>query len=239
VRSEGVTIWSLFPGDSVDLSAPASRPALGNLNNMVLLEDGTLIATSRLPRLEQAVRAFQGLGPSLDENPRISALLIPATYPHRLDTAIILKGSILASDPATPVVMSTPERKGWVGGATPIADLAAQPPALPQATLLLAGLEAPRDPAAPPQFSIVLSYASADDAVGAAIRADRTIRMAESPVTGEPYRARIEVRTIRTWASAEDVFLVRMTARLPHGGGDWLVILEERDLGFVMWPWEP
>lgn len=239
VRSEGITLWSLYPGDSVDLSAPASRPALGNLNNMVLLEDGTLLATSRLPRLEQAVRAFQGTGPSLDENPQIAALLAPATYPHRLDTAIILKGSILASDPATPIVIATPERKAWVGGATPIADLAAQPPVLPHATLMLAGLEASRDPDTPPVFSIVLSYGSAADAVGTGVRADRTIRMGESPVTGDPYRERIDVRSIRTWASAEDVFLLHITATLPHGGSDWLVMLEDRDLGFVMWPWEP
>ena len=75
-------------------------------------------------------------------------------------------------------------------------------------------------------------------AMVAAIRADRTIRMADSPVTGEPYRERVDVRTIRTWASG-DVFLLRITARLPHGGSDWLHMLEDRDLGFVMWPWEP
>jgi hypothetical protein len=103
----------------------------------------------------------------------------------------------------------------------------------------VAGLEAPRDPSAPPLFSMVLSYPSADDAVGAAIRAERTIRMTDSPVTGAPYRERIEVGTIRTWASTEDVFLLHITARLPHGGSDWLHMLEDRDLGFVMWPWEP
>jgi hypothetical protein len=206
---------------------------------MVLLEDGTLLATSRLPRLEQAVRAVHGTGPSLDENPQIAALLAPATYPHRLDTAVILKGSILASNPATPVVMATPERKAWVGGATPIADLAAEPPSLPQATLLLAGLEALPDPDTPPVFSIVLSYGSADDAVGAGVRADRTIRMGESPVTGASYRERIDVRTMRVWASGEDVFLLRITASLPHGESDWLAMVQERDLGFVMWPWEP
>lgn len=238
VRSEGITIWSLFPGDSVDLSAPASRPALGNMNNLVLLEDGTLIATSRLSRLEQAVRAFRGTGPSLDENPQIAALLAPATYAHRLDTAIILKGSILATDPSTPVVMVTPERKAWVGGATPIVAHAAQPLELPAASLMLAGLEAPPDPGAPPLFSLVLSYPDPEGAVGAAIRAERTIRMGESPVTHAPYRERIDLLTVRTWAVAEDAFLLHITAHLPQGGGDWLLILEDRDLGFVMWPWD-
>ncbi|HYI26149.1 MAG TPA: hypothetical protein VD767_12130, partial [Thermomicrobiales bacterium] len=43
VELEGVTAWSLTPGDTIDLSPAASRPAMGSLNNIVLLEDGTLV----------------------------------------------------------------------------------------------------------------------------------------------------------------------------------------------------
>lgn len=238
VRSENRTLWSLFPGDAVDLSAPASRPALGNMNNVVLLEDGTLIATSRLARLEQAVRAYQGDGPSLDENPQMAALLAPPTYPQRLDTAVILKAGMLATDPATPVVMVTPPRKAWVGGATPIVEAQARPVVLPEATLFLAGLDAPPGGGAP-EFSLVLTYGSPEEAVQAALRADRVLRMAESPVTGQPYRERISPRSVRAHASEGDAFVLFIHADLPRGGEDWLVMIRERDLGFVMWPWEP
>lgn len=239
VRREGITLWSLFPGDSVDLSAPASRPALGNMNNVVLLEDGTIIAASRLSRLEQAVRAYQGEEASLAENPRIAALLAPATYPNRLDTAVIVKGTILATDPATPAVMATPAHKGWVGGATPITDAALAVPELPQASLMLSGLDAPVSADEEPVYSLVLAYPSAEDVVRAALRADRVLRLADSPVTGEPYRDRIVPRTIRAYARGDDTFVLHVVATLPRGGDDWLVMLQERDLGFVMWPWEP
>lgn len=239
VRREDITLWSLFPGDQVDLSAPASRPALGNMNNVVLLEDGTLLATSRLSRLEQAVRAFHGAGPSLDENPQMAALLAPPVYPYRLDTAVILKGSMLVTDPSTPSVLATPEAKGWVGGATPIVDAASRPVTLPHASLLLAGLEAPPPGEDIAPFSLVLTYGSASDAVQAAIRADRALRMADSPVTGAPYRARIVPKTLQVYASGDGAYTMRLVASLPRGGDDWLAILDERDLGFVMWPWTP
>lgn len=48
VEVEEQTVWSLFPGDQIDLSAPARRPALGMLNNVILLDSGTLIASGRI-----------------------------------------------------------------------------------------------------------------------------------------------------------------------------------------------
>lgn len=235
IRSQDLTLWTLFPGDAVDLSAPASRPALGNMNNVVLLEDGTLIATSRLARLEQAIRAVRGEEGSLDENPAIASLLSRSTFPHRLDTAVILKGSILATSPATPVVMATPEDPVSGTVATPATD----PAELPQASLMLAGLVAQPGLDAPPQLSMVLSYETADDATRAMIRADRAIRTSDSPVTGEPYNERIDLRWIRVYATGEDRYIVAMLAGLPLGTADWLPMIQERDLGFVMWPWTP
>ena len=84
VRVDGVTYWSLNPGGSVDLSAPASRPALGNMNNIVLLEDGTLIATSRADRLEQTIRNINGANPTLAENEEIRTLLASGIEPENL-----------------------------------------------------------------------------------------------------------------------------------------------------------
>ena len=110
---------------------------------------------------------------------------------------------------------------------------------LPEATLMLAGMEAPFSPDDPPVFSMVLTYATASDAMQAALRVDRTIRHAESPVTGELYRERIDLRSTRTYASGEDAFAVHLTASLPRGTADWLELIEQRDLGFVMWTWAP
>lgn len=67
VEVEEMTVWSLFPGDRIDLSAPASRPALGSMNTVVLLDDGTLIATARQSRMAEALRAVRG-GDSLLDN---------------------------------------------------------------------------------------------------------------------------------------------------------------------------
>lgn len=90
-----------------------------------------------------------------------------------------------------------------------------------------------------PRFSLVFSYQTAEDAVAAMIRADRAIRTAESPVTGLPYADRIDLSSLRTWAVGEEGRIVELRATLPAGPDDWLVIIEERDLGFAMWPWEP
>jgi hypothetical protein len=126
-----------------------------------------------------------------------------------------------------------------VGDATPIADSSAQQQALPEATLMLAGMEAPFNPDEEPIFSMVLTYGTADDAVEAALRAERTIRHAESPVTGMMYRERFDLQSTRTYASREGQFALYLTAHLPLGTGDWLDLIEDRDLGFVMWTWAP
>lgn len=237
IRSQDVTLWSLFPGDAVDLSAPASRPALGNMNNVVLLDDGTLIATSRLARLEQAIRAARGDEPSLDENPEIAALLARPTYPQRIDTAVILKGSLLAADPGSPMIATpSPIIRETTGSTTPVTT--DSPPPLPEATLMLASMDAGSGDSEP-RFSLVFSYQTAEDAVAAMIRSDRAIRTAESPVTGLPYADRIDLSSLRTWAVGEEGRIVELRATLPAGPDDWLVIIEERDLGFAMWPWEP
>lgn len=238
VRSEGRTLWSLFPGDAVDLSSPASRPALGNMNNVILLDDGTLIATSRIARLEQVIRVVNGASPSLVENPRIAALLPPATYPHRLQTAIVLRGTALAIDPATPVVIGTPEPVRTVDGATPVATQVPEA-SLPRADLMLAGMDASPRTFGEPTFTLVLTYEEPSDAVLATIRAGWGIHHARSPVTGQPYHDRIEPHAIRTHVATGDRHVLYLTARLPEGPADWRDMLEDRDLGFVMWPWEP
>lgn len=228
VRAQGYTIWSLFPGDAVDLSAPASRPALGNMNNVVLLDDGTLIATSRLSRMEETLRVVRGEAPSLGHNPAIAALLVPGTGAEHLVSAVIEKGVILATDVSTPA--PTPGM-GEAGspGTTP-----ETPVQMPVADLVLAGIEA--SPGRDVLLSLVVSYGSVDEATLAMSRVDRALREEISPVTGEPYAARLAPVGMRV-VHARDGAVLLVQARPLFGVDDWLVMLDEGDVGFLAWPW--
>jgi hypothetical protein len=240
VRAEDVTIWSLFPGDAVDLSAPASRPALGNLNNIVLLDDGTLIATSRLSRLEDVVRVAQENAPSLDENPAVAALLAPGAGSESLLTAVIVKASLLATVASTPTVLATPSGVGSIGplpvgtpSPSPIVDLR-----MPPVELILAGIEAHDSGGTPPVFSMVLSFDAVEDATRAMVSVDRTLQEDRSPVTHRSYRERLRPLHMRVVGTEQGDALLLIRTGLLNGAVDWLAILEERDLGFLMWPLE-
>ncbi|MEJ7902423.1 MAG: hypothetical protein WKF63_11300, partial [Thermomicrobiales bacterium] len=77
VEVGGQTIWSLFPGDTIDLSAQESRPAMGSLNNVVMLDDGTLVAAAKTSRLGSVLDVVNGEAPSIAENNDIAAFLLP------------------------------------------------------------------------------------------------------------------------------------------------------------------
>lgn len=105
VAVEETTVWSLAPGDRIDLSAPASRPALGLLNTMVMLDDGTLIAAPRPSLMAGALRVIQGQARSLAAHDGLRAAL-----PGSVDavSAILATGELLAAPgsdkiPASPV----------------------------------------------------------------------------------------------------------------------------------------
>ncbi len=240
VRTQDYTIWSLFPGDAVDLSAPASRPALGNLNNVVLLEDGTLIATSRLSRLEETLRVVRGDAPSLAANPSIAALLRPGAGSEHLITAMIVKGTLLAEAPATPVAGTLPDIGPVVIAmtgtppSTPIPELP-----MPAAGLVLAGIERPDSASAVPVLSLVVSYDSADEATLAMTRSRHSFHTDRSPVTGQPYAERFQLLDSRVVGTAQDRALLVIQLQPRDGLPDWLLMLEDRDLGFLMWPIEP
>lgn len=228
VRVEGITVWSLYPGDSVDLSAPASRPALGNLNNIVLMEDGTLIATSRLSRLEQTVQVIHGQEPALHENPSVQRILSPGTDPERLVTATLMRGSVLESA-ALPEVIATP----LPPGATPVAE---EP--LPQAELLLVGLIPPPS-SGDVRMVIIASYLDAQAATRAMIRAEQEMMTGKSPYAGEPYTSLMTPGTLRVLATSDDESLLVMQMHLVGDMASWREIVEHRDFGFIMWPREP
>lgn len=239
VRSQNVTMWSLFPGDSIDLSAPASRPALGNFNNVVLLEDGTLIATSRLARLEEAVSVVQGNAPAISTNPVLAPLLIPGADAESLATAIITRGSVLATVSSTPAVLVSPP---IVAATTP--EMAASPASspvapMPEVGLLLMGLEMPVGEESSPPLVFVLSFDSVQDATYASSRVARILQTDISAVTGEPYSDRMTPLGHRVVATNTGVAVLVLRMNLQYGAADWISVLEERDLGFSMWEWGP
>lgn len=223
VRVDGVTYWSLYPGGSVDLSAPASRPALGNMNNLVLLEDGTLIAAARSGRLEQTINVVHGGNSSLAENGDIRVLLSPGIEPDLLVTAMLLKGTVLeeltTASPRT--VISTPG------------------PALPQASLLLAGLHMQPEGERRVTMQVVAVYESAPDATHAHSRAGRILASEISGVTGMPFSDRLHSHSMRVVSSGNEQQLLLVHLTLVEGPADWQEIIEERDLGFLMWPRVP
>lgn len=144
VKVEDTTVWSLFPQDRIDLSAPASRPALGSLNNMVLLENGTLIAAAKLSLLQSALKVYNGDKSSLGENDDVQSLLSSTNMPDPLVSAVIAKGDLLetitpkaneSGDNGTNIPM-VDETKSTPAASTPTTALQ-----MPEVKLVLIGLQ--------------------------------------------------------------------------------------------------
>ena len=223
VRVDGVTYWSLYPGGSVDLSAPASRPALGNMNNIVLLEDGTLIATSRADRLEQTIRDINAENSTMAENGDIRTLLSSGIEPENLVTATLLKGTVLEE-------LSVPSPETTI--TTPVAEL-------PQAQLLLTGLHIQPGKEQRTTMVVVAVYDSAADATAAHNRARNILTSGTSSVTGTPHSNRVHPLAMRVVSSGDGQQLLLLHLTLLNGPRDWLQIIEDRDLGYLMWPRVP
>jgi len=237
IEVEGTTVWSLFPGDTIDLSAQESRPAMGTLNNVVLLEDGTLVAAAKTSRLGATLEVVNGNAPSLAENDDLAALLLPGTGVERLASAVISKGSLLQATsamlppPATPASLPGPV-------ATPGIDAG-----MPEVSIVLLGIPLPpgdmdTTPVTGPDTAQPLTMLLVPDDEAEAQAAATEIRArlggGRSSVTGEPYAARIAAPEVGVLES-DDGAVVRVTGTLAHGAGDWLEIISDRDLGFAFW----
>ncbi|CAA9583705.1 MAG: hypothetical protein AVDCRST_MAG87-3673 [uncultured Thermomicrobiales bacterium] len=250
VEAEGATIWTLFPGDTIDLSNPASRPAMGMLNNVVLLEDGTLVGAAKLPRLRSALRVANGSAPSLADNAMVASLIGPATNSGDLVSAVISRGRLfqaMPSDvPESAVPRPAPPTLGHM--LRSLADEAALAAGMPEVVLALTGIPPPapetRDatpavatPRASPDhpMRLLLAFDNRDDARSARRVIEQRFQEHRSPVTGSAYGERYGTTRVRVLDVPGDPALVAIDASLQRGTGDWLVMLAERDAGFAFW----
>jgi hypothetical protein len=236
VEVQGVTAWSLTPGDAIDLSPPASRPAMGSLNNIVLMEDGTLIAAARTSRLGDTLDVILGNDASLAENDALVALLTPGTGIAQVTTAVLAKGSVLqetAVAPAAPA--ATPASATPAAAMEVVADM-------PEVLAVLTGLSLPAStglatPAASeaPTLTVMLSFDDLDAAIDGRNWIVSRYDSLVSPVTGKPYADRIGDLTLRVVEAEDDPAAIVIDATPRRGPADWLAIVADRDLGFASW----
>ncbi len=252
VEVEGTTIWSLYPQDAIDLSAPASRPSMGALNNVILLPDGTLVAAARLSRMESALEAIEGNADSLADNGAIASLLDSLTESgddaERFVSAVISSGELLRVLPsgvpgpdATPV--AEPERS-ITDQALHRAVIASELIEMPPVDLVVIGVVPADDhggtPAAtaqgPPMvLRVILSIDGIEPGREARQAVGRRLAESVSPVTQAPYQSRLGDPRIILRDVPGDRVTLTIDATLRRGAGDWLNIIEQRDLGFAMW----
>lgn len=241
VEVEGQTIWSLFPGDTVDLSAQESRPAMGAFNNVAVLDDGTLIAAAKISRLGATLEVVNGTAPSLAENDDIAALLLPGTGVERLASAVIAKGTLLQGiDSSMPAARSTPLARS--PGTAPVATPGTGT-GMPEVNIVLLGIPLPEplDAATPVTEAgaaqpMTMIAVLEDETAAQAARREIAARLVgdRSPVTGEPYISRIGEPQAAVLAG-DDRAVVTITGGLVYGPADWLEIIGDRDLGFAFW----
>lgn len=237
VEAEGMTVWTLSPGDAIDLSAPASRPAMATLNNVALLPDGMLVVATKLSSLKDELKVAQGKASSLARNNDLAALLSPAPLVESFDSAVLVKGQLLEAANPRGTPGSSPPTVPTATTTSP----ATPPPELGKVRLALFGVPLPANAAGatPAQASpsaagmvMLLRFADGDDA-GRALNVIQ-LRLADgvSSVTGAPYARRVQPVSIRHEPKTP---VVRIDLDLKDGQADWLSMIEDRDLAFAMW----
>ena len=227
VELEGETVWTLSPGDGIDLSAPESRLSLGALNNVVVLDDGTLATSSRLSRLGTVLQVEHGDAGSLAENDDIAPLLTPEAGVVDLDSAILSQGTLLQAPPGTTPDAGTPVAAPSV--ATPVA-LAEEPviPAMGEVAVVLTGIGPAVDGAAP--FTMRLVLDDDDTAITTAAMVEQRLVSGVSAVDGQSYGAVLG----QTVVTVEDRVVV-VEASMPPEEFAWLRLVSDRDFGFAWW----
>lgn len=238
IEVEGITVWSLFPGETIDLSAPASRPAMGAFNNVVLLDDGTLVAASRTSRLADTLRAIRGGEPSLADHVDVAPLLAPGSEIDRLASAVIASGSLLAADARTAglafaIPAATPDLATPDGQTMPGVRLVLLGISLPSS-----GLPATPDPDGDVPARMVIALVVDDASAARQVRewVAWSLASRDSPVTGAAYAERYAAPRMSTWEPTDGgAVAVGIDVALTRGVADWLAAIAERDLGFARW----
>lgn len=258
VKIEGMTIWSLFPNDTIDLSARASRPSLGSLNNIVLLDDGTLVAAAKLSRLQGVLKVLHGNAGSLAQNDQVRDLIAPLGAGQGLISAEIARGDLVETPPMVAPADGTPVASIDTV-ATPVSS-----PVMPEVRLVLIGIRISPNPAGssasptahedsspvalgtavsnadePIDMVTILTLADDDDAATARAVMTQRLGTGRSSVTGEPYARRYRDPHVQVAISPERAHAVVMSAGLTQGPADWRQIVETRDLGYAFWEPEP
>jgi hypothetical protein len=227
VEIEGMTTWSLYPGEGIDLSAPESRPAMGTMNNVILLEDGTLVTAARSERLGSVLRVVNGDAPSLAANDDVAALLQPGTGVDTLVTAVLSKGSLLQGTPDTLPETATPmpgtPEPPLLGTPEP-----GQEPRVGEVALVLIGIWPPNDGQASMSVRVVMN--DPGTATEAAQAMQRRLNDSISPVTDKPYADRFGQPVVSVSSGVVTVHVL-----LEKGSEDWLDALSSRELGFAFW----
>jgi hypothetical protein len=227
VEREGETVWTLSPGDGIDLSAPESRLSLGALNNMILLEDGTLVASARISRLGTVIQVSHGDADSLAENEEIAPLLVPDSGLETLASATLAQGTLLQALPGATPALGTPVELPAM--ASPVAEPAAVlVPEMGEVAVVLIGIGLPVRGTVPFTLRLVMDEADTTEASAAMI--EQRLATGISSVDGRPY-ASILGRAIVTF---EDEVVI-VTASHPPATLASLDLISERDLGFAFW----
>lgn len=158
VEVEETTVWSLYPGDRIDLTAPASRPALGLLNNIMVFDGGTLVASARQSGMADFLRVVNGDDPSLLEHGDLEQAVASWTEAGSPVSAILADGTIFEA-PASGTGFAFEASEG-----TAVATALAHAP-LPEVELVLFGLVPSNDPDAAAALNVLMIYDADRDAV--------------------------------------------------------------------------
>lgn len=222
VEVEETTVWSLFPGDRIDLTAPASRPALGLLNNIMIVGDDLIVASARQSGMEDALRVANGSDASLlDHNDLEQAVAVwgPLGYPV---SAILADGTIL--EVPAPVTGDDPDASEGTAVATPLADAP-----VPEVGLVLFGVFPGADDPSMTRMRMIMMYAGeADDLelVPAIVKA----RADEHGGWTDRYRLE-SIDLVGDDVDMVEVELSRTEASVPT----WSQMIEDRNLDPLSW----
>ncbi len=239
-------VWSRSPEPDFDLSSDVGRLALGSMNTVALLPDGTMVTGGVLAGVSEVVATATGGGATLADEAAVQHLLAAQTPP--LVTAMLVPGSALAGGVDPRIFLP--------GAGTPMPDLdevaatvateAAARAAMPPVLLALlgrtaggplrslsTGLATPAAPAGTPlaltRFALLLASPKAAEQAVPVI--EERLASGVSTASGMPWS-----ELMRGWRVVAipdaPVVVVEVEADNPTL---WYSLLFQRDLGFLAW----